>query len=131
MACHWPAYTFGYGVASFASFPSNSSGIQPSTAADCRQLKQHKLGRLLTGLLHKKGKGVRAEQVVPGGGWRGTKRRCREQKQPSVGFPQGRPFTAEWQWHDLPGSKEALQQTFQQRFGVWPHNRTLFLGDTD
>ena len=49
-----------------------------------------------------------------------------KQKQPSVRFPQGRPFTAELQWHDLPGSKEALQQTFQQRFGVWPHNKTLW-----
>lgn len=56
------------------AFPSNSSGIQPSTAADSKQLKQHEPGRVLTGLLHKKGKGVRAEQVVPGGEEGGVQR---------------------------------------------------------
>lgn len=112
---------FGFGIASFESFPSKSC-----TATDNKRLKQCELGRHLTRLFHKKGKGVQAKQVVSGGGRRGAKRRHRKQRHSSVRFPQGRPFTAEWQWHDLPGSKKALQQTFQQRFGVWQHNRMLF-----
>lgn len=124
-ACHWPAYGLGLALLLLLAFPPLRRN-KLSTAADYKQLKQREPGRLLTGLFHKKGKGVRAEQVVSGGGRRGAKRRHMEQKRPSVRFPQGRPFTAEWRWHDLPGSKEALQQTFQQRFGVWPHNRTLF-----
>lgn len=63
----------------------------------------------MTLLFHKKG-----EKGLSGTGGRATaegraKKRHREQKQPSVRFLQGRPFTAEWWWHDLPGSKKALQ----------------------
>lgn len=109
-----------------ASFPPLKRNEGLSTAADCQQLKQPEFGGLLTRLFHKKGKGAWVKQVVAGGGRRGANRRHREQKQQSVRFPQGRPFTAEWRRHDLPGSKEASQQTFLQRFGIWPHNRSLF-----
>lgn len=64
----------------------------------------------------RRGEGSERNRWCPGEEGGAAKRRHREQKQPSVRFPQGRPFTAEWRWRDLPGSKEALQQTFQQRF---------------
>lgn len=41
------------------------------------------------------------------------------------GFQKACPFSAERQWRDLPGSKRALQQTFQQSFGVCWDNRML------
>lgn len=75
--------------------------------------------QLLTRLFHKRKKGVQAEQVVSGQRGSGSAKRAQEAEASKCQVSTRHAFiSSERQWRDLPGLKKALQQTFQQCFGV-------------
>lgn len=79
MPCHSPTegVQFAFSVAFSASLSLHSEEINHSQLPTVKQLKQCELGGLFARLFHKKGKGVRVEQVVTEGGKEGCKKEAR------------------------------------------------------